>query len=52
MAHSQHDVILLSLGRITYSSFDATPKEMTGKISVEFKTEGGKVIKGEDTILF
>ena len=27
-------------------------KEMTGKISVEFKTEGGKVIKGEDTILF
>jgi len=48
----EHDVILLSLGRITYSSFDATPKEMTGKISVEFKTEGGKVIKGEDTILF
>jgi len=48
----EHEVILLSLGRIAYSSFSAAPKEMTGKILVEFRTEDGHLLKGESTVFF
>jgi len=48
----EHQVILVSLGRITYSRFLSMPKEIMGKIFIEFKTKDGKVIKGNDTLVF
>ena len=47
----EHDAILCSFGRITYSSFVLKPSESMGKIKIEF-TGNGKVMSGEDTIFW
>ena len=53
MGAFEHEVILYSLGRIPYSSFNTTPKDKSlGKVSIEFKTNTGKVIKGENSFMF
>lgn len=48
----EHDVVLASFGRITYSAltFPPSPIRDTFTIEVKFTTSGGKVLTGSDTI--
>jgi len=48
----ERDSIIYTFERMTYSSFNREPTEMSGKVIIEFKTPDGRVLKGEDSIFF
>ena len=51
----EHEVILCSIGRIPYSSFQLyyLPEEVrTGEVNIEFQRPDGKILKGKSVIFF
>lgn len=51
----EHEVILCSIGRIPYSSFQLyyLPEEVrTGEVKLEFQRPDGKILKGKSVIFF
>ena len=52
MGAFQHRIVMYTFGRITYDQFRFAPREQMGKATVQFKANDGKLLKGEDTILF
>jgi len=52
MGAFEHDAIIFSFGRIPYSAFLRKPSEMSGKVKLEFRTPDGRVLEGEETIIF
>ena len=49
---AEHDVIIYPISRITYESFRKRPSESSGKIRVSFLTRSGRILRGENTIIF
>jgi hypothetical protein len=52
MGAFEHELILFTLGRITYDRFLRRPTEISGKVKVEFVTDDQRSLKGEETIIF
>jgi len=48
----ERSLTMLYLGRFPYSALSSVPKQMTGKVSVDFRTKAGNYLKGDETILF
>lgn len=50
----ERERLICYCGRISYDKFRQQPSEdlATGKVIIEFTTENGSVLKGEDTIFF
>ena len=48
----KRDAILYPVGRITYSTFDKYPSELTGKVKLWFQTADGRPLRGEGTVIF
>lgn len=48
----EHEVIMLYIGRIPYSNFSKPPSEMSGKVRVNFITNDGRSLYGEEIIYF
>ncbi len=48
----ERDAILCSFGRIPYSAFSRNPTEFSGKVYVTFTTTAGRVLEGDDTVIF
>jgi len=47
-----HKQLICSLGRISYSRFNAQPSEMTGTVKVLFITTSGRELLGEGSVFF
>ncbi|MDI6766586.1 MAG: hypothetical protein QME52_07165 [Bacteroidota bacterium] len=52
MSAFEREVILCSIGRITYSSFTRWPYKMTGKVDLEFQRPDGQILTGSETVSF
>jgi len=53
MGNFEHQVILFSMGRITYSELRSKPSALIGKVEMNFRVApGAEVLKGETTMGF
>jgi hypothetical protein len=48
----EHEVIMIPLGRIPYSSFSKMPSEMAGEVRAVFHPDSGFALRGDTTIFF
>jgi len=53
MGTLEHEVILFSMGRITYSELRKKPSSIIGKVEINFRVApGSEVLKGDTTVGF
>lgn len=48
----EHEVLLASFGRITYSDFMAQPVEYSGKVKLTFTLTSGQVLSAEESVFY